>query len=227
MDFVITGANRGIGLGLVRGVLALGHRVVATARNVAAASELHVLAQPGLELASLDVGASRSVEAFARGLGDRSIDVLINNAGVYGGPGDLEAFDAEDALATFRVNAVAPLELSRALLPALRRSRARKIVNISSRMASIAENTSGGAYAYRMSKAALNMATVSMAIDLAAEGFIVVAMNPGWVKTDMGGPGAPTSIEASVAGMLGQIERLRLEDSGHFVDYLGRGPIPW
>ena len=126
----------------------------------------------------------------------------------------------------FAVNSVAPLRLVQALLPQLRAGRGKKVINLTSRMGSIEDNSSGAAYAYRASKAALNMETRSLAIDLRAAGFVCVVLHPGWVATDMGGANAPESVADSIKGMLEVIDGLEAGNSGEFFDFTG-ARVPW
>jgi NAD(P)-dependent dehydrogenase (short-subunit alcohol dehydrogenase family) len=150
------------------------------------------------------------------------VDVLVNNAGVMGRLTSLEDLDTGDAMRTFDTNALGPLRVTRALLPHLTRGARRCVVHISSGMGSISDNTSGGAYAYRMAKAALNMANKSMSVDLAGRGFVCVVMCPGWVRTDMGGDGAPLSVEGSVRNLVARIDAFGPSDNGTFVSHDGR-----
>ncbi|MBI4820991.1 MAG: SDR family oxidoreductase [Deltaproteobacteria bacterium] len=224
MLYVVTGANRGIGLELVRQIIDRGDQALGTARDLARADELK---SSGARVLELDVGDAGSVASFAEKLRGTPVDVLINNSGIRNERDELDELDFEGIIRTFNVNALGALRVTHALLPEIRRSSVKKIVMISSKMGSVADNGSGGSYGYRMSKAAMNMAARSLARDLAGEGIIAVAMNPGWVRTDMGGGGAPASVEDSARGILRQIDRLALGDSGEFVDYLGRGRVPW
>ncbi|MRG91205.1 SDR family oxidoreductase [Polyangium spumosum] len=229
MRIVITGANRGIGLELARRYLDRGDHVDAAVRNPEAARELAALGRGAggrLRILTCDVGDDTSVRTFATALGDVAVDVLINNAGILGKWVSLADLDFADVTRTVDTNAVGPLRVTAALLPHLRRSSMRKIVNMSSRMGSIAENTDGGAYAYRMSKAALNMANKSMSLDLRGEGFTVVVLHPDWVKTDMGGPDAPISVEESAAGIVALVDRLTIADTGGFFHFRGH-TLPW
>ena len=192
MKAVVTGANRGIGLELVRQLLARGASVDAGVRNPKDARDLaHLGKTPAtaasLRIHALDVGDDESVRAFATALSERPVDLLINNAGVMGKMQRLEDLDLDDMLNSYRINALGAVCVTRALLPNLRKGEGRKVVHVSTGMASIADNTSGGAYGYRMSKAALNIASKSMAVNLRGERIISVVMNPGWVQTDMGG----------------------------------------
>ena len=226
MRFVVTGANRGIGLEFVRQLTSRGEEVDATARDPDDAPELAALVRPGVLLGihRLDVASDASVAAFAKALPPGPIDVLIDNAGVSGVKGG-EPIDPADILRVFDVNAVGTLRVVRALLPGLRAGKGRKIVNLTSQLGSIAE-ASGGRYAYRMSKAALNMATRLLAADLRAEGILTVALHPGWVQTRMGGSAAPVPPEQSIRGMLRIVDGLTAEQSGRVFDFQGR-EIPW
>lgn len=230
IDVLITGANRGIGLEFVGQYLAAGKQVMATCRDPAAASELTALQEshPGkLEIVKLDVTDEGSVAALAAGLNDRAIDLLINNAGVYGPSGAaLQSLDAGAWLQVFATNSIAPVQLSAALLDNLARAANPKLVVISSKMGSIADNSSGGAWVYRSSKAAVNAAFASLAIDLKERNIAVAVLHPGWVETDMGGPNALIDTATSVAGMRQVIADLKLATSGRFVSYDGSA-IPW
>jgi NAD(P)-dependent dehydrogenase (short-subunit alcohol dehydrogenase family) len=226
MRFVVTGANRGIGLEFVKQLTARGEEVDATVRNPEDAPELRALVRPGIRLRihTLDVADDTSVAAFAEKLSAGALDVLINNAGVSGVKGG-EPIDPADILRVFNVNAVGTLRVVRAVLPRLREGKAKKIVNLTSALGSIAETT-GGRFAYRLSKSALNMATRILAEDLRGEGFRTVALHPGWVQTRMGGTAAPVPPEQSVRGMLRIVDGLTAEQSGRVFDFQGR-EIPW
>ena len=226
MRFVVTGANRGIGLEFVKQLTARGEDVEATARDPDDAPELQALVRTGVRLSirRLDVADDASVAAFAEKLPPGPLDVLVNNAGVSGVKGG-EPIDPPDILRVFNVNAAGTLRVVRALLPRLRAGRGKKIVNLTSQLGSIAE-ASGGRYAYRLSKVALNMATRLLAEDLRGEGFRTVALHPGWVQTRMGGSAAPVPPEQSVRGMLRIVDGLTAEQSGRMFDFQGR-EIPW
>jgi NAD(P)-dependent dehydrogenase (short-subunit alcohol dehydrogenase family) len=229
MRYLVTGANRGIGLEFVRQLAARGDTVDAVARKPQESSLLQELGQrfPTLvRLHTADVASDANVRALASAFENVGVDVLINNAGVMGRMGPLSDVDLEDVMKTFQVNAVGPLRLARALLPALRRGKARRIVHITSKLASIDDNKSGGMYGYRMSKAALNMASRTLAAELRSEEVVSTVVHPGWVKTDMGGPGALLSAEESVKGMLQVIDGLTLEHSGRFFGHTGE-EVPW
>jgi NAD(P)-dependent dehydrogenase (short-subunit alcohol dehydrogenase family) len=226
MRFVVTGANRGIGLEFVKQLTERGEEVDAGVRDPGAAPELRALVRPGVRLRihRLDVADDSSVGTFVEQLPSGPVDVLVNNAGVSGVKGG-EPIDPADILRVFNVNAVGSLRVVRALLPRLRAGKGKKILNLTSHLGSIAD-ASGGRYAYRMSKAALNMATRLLAEDLRGEGFLTVALHPGWVQTRMGGSSAPVPPEQSIRAMLGIVDGLSTEQSGRVFDFQGR-PLPW
>jgi NAD(P)-dependent dehydrogenase (short-subunit alcohol dehydrogenase family) len=224
-NILVTGANRGIGLEFARQYLARGERVFAAARQPQQADDLRAL-EPQypeqLAVIALDVADQASVDAARREVARRTdrLDVLINNAGIYlrgDRPGSLSR---EGFRETFEVNTIGPAMVVQAFLDLLRKAGQARVLNMSSRMGSIA-SAGGGAYSYRASKAALNMLTRVLANDLRAMGIIVIAMNPGWVQTDMGGPGAPERVGESVAGMVSVLDRLSLSDSGRFLAWDG------
>lgn len=230
MRTIVTGANRGIGLEFVRQLLARGDTVEAAAREPGRAEALGELAAKAggrLRVHACDVADGASVDAFARALGDEPVGLLINNAASYGDHQPrVEDLDFDDVRRTFEINAMGPLRVTLAALPLLRKARGAKIVHLTSSMGSIADNSSGGHYAYRMSKAALNMASKNLSIDLRGAGIPSVVINPGWVQTDMGGPSAPTTPQESVSAMLKRIDGLTLEQSGAFWNWKG-DDYPW
>ncbi len=220
---LVTGANRGLGLELAKQLREAGYAVIGTARSPAEASDLLAT---GARVVPLDVTDAKSVAALAKGLEGLAIDILINNAGVMSGiesVGALSFAEVEKVLAT---NTVGPMRVTQALLPNLRSGKRKLIVSISSRLGSIAGNSNAKFYGYRESKAALNMFMRSIAMELKPEGFICVAMSPGWVRTDMGGSQAPLSPEESVKGMLSVMESLKAEDTGAYRSYDG-ATLPW
>ncbi len=147
---------------------------------------------------------------------------MINNAGKYGPSGNnLSNTNPKEWLEIFLTNSIAPLLVTRAFMEQVQKSQQKKIIMISSSMGSIADNTSGGAYIYRSSKTALNSVTKSLAIDLNDKGITVVALHPGWVKTDMGGPNALIEAKDSIFNLRKLIDSLTLKDSGQFFDYKG------
>jgi NAD(P)-dependent dehydrogenase (short-subunit alcohol dehydrogenase family) len=223
---LVTGASRGIGLEFVRAYLGRGASVIAAARNPAAATELQQLGEQypdQLRLMQLDVKDERSVELLDGTIGNTPIDLLINNAGILHVE-TLENMDFSSVLEQFRVNALGALQVTHSLLGNF--SDGARIVNMTSRMGSLDDNTSGGYYGYRMSKAALNMATRSLAVDLKGRNIVVIAMHPGMVQTDMTrGFGMMTPAE-SVASMVEIIEKLTPAQSGQFLHYQGT-TLPW
>lgn len=220
---LITGANRGLGLEFARQFSQRGYQVIGTARNPAEAEELKAL---GVQVEALDVADTGSAKALAARLAGQAVDILINNAGIMGqNARNLGELDVDKLQESFAVNSLGPLRVTQALLENLRKGQAKKIINISTIMASISGNN-GGAYAYRSSKAALNMLGKSLAGELGREGFIVVLIHPGWVRTDMGGSAAPLSPEESIGAILSLIDRLKAEDNGRFLDYQGQ-TIAW
>jgi NAD(P)-dependent dehydrogenase (short-subunit alcohol dehydrogenase family) len=220
---LITGANRGLGLEFARQYSAAGWNVIGTARRPEAAADLTAL---GVRVVQLDVTDQQSVDGLALGLDRQPIDLLINNAGIFPMSETVPEIDFADIVRTLEVNTVGPMRVTQALLPHLRRGQAKIIVNITSNLGSIADNTSGRFYGYRESKAALNMFTRSLAAELRDEGFTCIVMNPGWVQTDMGGPNAPLEAPASIAGIRAVIDRLTPTDSGTFWTHEGK-KLPW
>ncbi len=221
--WLVTGANRGIGLELCRQIAARGDTVIGTARDPGAAAALR---ETGARVEALDVTDPASIDALGARLRGEPLDGLINNAGIGSFGGGVADLTAEHLARYFGVNASAPILVVRALLPSLRAGAGKKIAHVTSLMGSIADNGSGGAYGYRASKAALNMLNASLALELRREGFTCLVLNPGWVKTDMGGPGAPTLVDASVRGLLAVIDRSGPDVSGRFFNHDGRA-LPW
>ena len=226
---LITGANRGIGLALVEEYLAQGgSRVYATCRNPEDAEVLRALADANsenLRVLQLDVDDEASINSAVSAImaESGSLDVLINNAGISGGDaarnmGQLKA--ADDVAAVITTNAVAPLIVTQACRKLLKQGENPRVVMISSGMGSLAA-AGGNAYAYRMSKAAMNMAARVLALDEAMAGITSVTMAPGWVRTDMGGPSANLAPEESARAMLAVIQGLGASDSGRFYRYDG------
>ncbi len=222
---LITGANRGIGLELARQYAADGWRVHACCRAPDEADALAGIAG-AVSLHRLDVEDMASIGALAGALEGDAIDVLVNNAGVYGpeqsfGKVDLAAFDSVMA-----VNALGPLAVTERLIEHVARGERKLVVCVSSLWGSMGANDWGGHYLYGPSKAALNMIVKSASIDLKDRGIAVVAMSPGWVRTDMGGAGADLSPEESVASMRRVIAGLGIADTGRFMSHDGRD-APW
>jgi NAD(P)-dependent dehydrogenase (short-subunit alcohol dehydrogenase family) len=221
---LVTGAGRGLGLEFAKQYAADGWRIIATVRDVKKAKELEALGS-AVTLHRLDVMDFKATAALGRELAREAIDVVIANAGVSPGHQvSLTEVDKPAWLHTFEVNSVAPMALAGAFLPALKRGEGKRLIAISSRMGSIGDNSAGGSYPYRASKAALNAAWHSLALD--HREVIAVVLHPGWVKTDMGGAGAPVSPKESIAGMRRVIAKLTPADSGRFFNYDG-ADIPW
>ncbi len=220
---LITGANRGIGLELAHQYASAGWEVFGTARSPDRAEELHRL---NVKVLKLDVTDQESVSRLAHDLGDQSIDILINNAGILPEAKTISDTNLDDVDRVLAVNTVGPIRVTQALLPNLRRGSLKKIINISSRVGSITDNTRGGMYGYRESKAALNMFTKSLAIELRSEGFTCVVMHPGWVQTDMGGKDASIPTQESVRGIRDVINNLTQADTGTFWTHDGE-QLPW
>jgi NAD(P)-dependent dehydrogenase (short-subunit alcohol dehydrogenase family) len=220
---LITGANRGIGLELARQYAAAGWDVIATARDPKDAAELKKLK---VRVEALEVTDQKQVKALAKKLKDVDIDVLLNNAGMLTGYEAFGKTDTKSWLQTLHVNTVAPLQIAEAFLEHVARSEQKKIVSITSGMGSIGRGPEGGAYAYRSSKAGLNMVMATAANDLKSRKVIVAVISPGWVKTDMGGANAAITPETSAAGIRKVIAGLKLKTSGHYFNYSGE-EIPW
>jgi NAD(P)-dependent dehydrogenase (short-subunit alcohol dehydrogenase family) len=227
---LVTGANRGLGLEFARQYAGDGWNVLAGCRNPSKAQALQRLSQDmqgRLTLVEIDVTDARSVKRAAAEVGEGAVDVLINCAGVMGKSDQtIGTIDYDDWARVLDVNVMGPARVTEAFLERVAQSSSRTIVTITSGMGSLADNTSGGYVPYRTSKAAVNMVMRSAAIDLARERVICVVINPGWVKTDMGGPGASLTPEQSVTPMRRLIDRLGPKDSGKFYNYDGR-EYPW
>jgi NAD(P)-dependent dehydrogenase (short-subunit alcohol dehydrogenase family) len=223
---LITGANRGLGLEFARQYLANGWRVYAACRDPGSAFELRRLAAESdhkLWIMALDVTDHASVKAAAVELEGQAIDLLINNAGIGGARGQtIGNIDYKAWEKIFDVNTMGPMRVSEALVDHVARSDRKLIVTLTSGIGSIADNTSGGAIAYRSSKAAVNMVMRSLAIDLAPRSITCVVVNPGWVRTDMGGPHATLTPAESVMRLRSLIETLGPAQSGKFFNYNGR-----
>ena len=215
---LVTGANRGIGLELCRQLAARGDHVIAACRNASEALQtLDVRV-----IAGVDVSSDHSISTLRNELGDTRLDWLVNNAGILSAQG-LSSLDFEAMELQYRINALGPLRVTAALLPNL--SRGSKIGIVTSRMGSIDDNTSGGHYGYRMSKAAVNMAGMSLSRDLADDGIAVGLLHPGMVATDMtGGRGIPA--EQAARGIVQRMDALSLSNTGSFWHAEGM-QLPW
>ncbi|EAQ67437.1 short chain dehydrogenase [Marinomonas sp. MED121] len=223
----ITGANRGIGLEMVKQFSKDGWRVSACCRNPENALALTQLANQNKDIAlyTLDVTDYQAVAQLAKSLQDQSFDLLINNAGVYGPRGSsLDHLDLDAWRQVFETNTIAPLKLVQAFAPHVGSSQGKKIAILSSKMGSISDNQSGAAYIYRSTKTALNQVIKSLSIDLSPQDVKVIALHPGWVRTDMGGPNGLIDVEESVTGL----KKVMTSDimTGRFYNYDG-AEIAW
>ncbi|MCC2523439.1 SDR family oxidoreductase [Vibrio coralliilyticus] len=222
---LITGANRGIGLSLVKNYLAQGWQVHATYRSEKSSQDLLELEGDNLTCHPLDVTDYQGLSEFANAL--PALDVLINNAGYYGPKGyGFGNTDIDEWRKVLEINTIAPLKLVEALFPNLQKGQLKKIACLSSKVGSMTENTSGGGYIYRSSKAALNSVVKSLSNDLSSQDFTVLALHPGWVQTEMGGPNALIDTQTSAAGLVEVIESADLSRSGEFINYDGTA-LPW
>jgi NAD(P)-dependent dehydrogenase (short-subunit alcohol dehydrogenase family) len=219
---LITGTNRGIGLELCRQLSAKGMHVIATCRH--ASKELKDLNVEIIE--DVEVSEPTSLAKLADTLKGRNIDWLINNAGIAGGIGlgDIDDAAVDSFIRMYRVNSLGPLLVTQALLPNLHEGS--KVGIITSRMGSIDDNDSGGSYAYRMSKAAVNAAGKSLSVDLKPRGIAVAILHPGWVRTDMTGHGGLIDPDESASGLIKRMEELTLDTSGGFWHTNGER-LPW
>jgi len=228
---LITGTNRGIGLEFVRQYAKDGWRVFACCRNPVTAEALNRLATQypdQITVHPLDVTSHHQIEQLSQALSNQTIDLLINNAGVYS-PEHGDAFGTTDYAAwsySFAVNTMAPLKMAEAFIQQISRSQQKTIITITSKMGSIADNRGGGSHIYRSSKAAVNIVMKSLSIDLNSSQITAVLLHPGWVRTDMGGPNALITTEQSVTGMRRVISNLKFSDSGKFYAVDGQ-IVPW
>jgi NAD(P)-dependent dehydrogenase (short-subunit alcohol dehydrogenase family) len=222
---LITGANRGLGLEFARQYLADGWQVYAACRDPNSASELGRLADTSdakLHILALDVTDPASVKGAAVKVDGQAIDLLVNNAGIGGARGQtIGNIDYEAWAKVLDVNTMGPMRVSEAFVDHVAKSERKLIVSLTSGMGSLADNTSGGSIAYRSSKAAVNMVMRSLAIDLASRGITCVVVNPGWVRTDMGGPHATLTAAESVNKLRRLFEILGPAQSGKFFNYDG------
>ncbi|MGE5504093.1 MAG: SDR family oxidoreductase [Actinomycetota bacterium] len=218
---LITGANRGLGLEFARQYAADGWRVLATVRDP---TKGRAVSEAGAEVYVCDVADFAAVSRLESTLKGVAIDVLLNNAGVYGEQQDFGGIDADEFLRVMRINTLAPLKMAEAFVNHL--TGPKVIAAVSSKMGSIADNTSGGSYAYRAGKAALNMVIKTLANDLGPRGVVTVALSPGWVRTDMGGPSAPLDAPTAVAGMRNVLAGMTPQHSGRFYHWDG-SEVPW
>ncbi len=222
---LITGAARGLGLEFTKIYAARGWRVLACARKPDGLKGI----KGDVQHHALEVTDYKAVKALAHTLRGEAIDVLICNAGIAGSRGDpgqdLGAFDPARMREIFEINTVAPLIMAEAFVDHVARSQQKKLIGITSVLGSLASNN-GGRYAYRASKAALNMEWNCLAYDLGNRGVICVALHPGWVQTDMGGSAAPLTIAQSVPAMVKTIDSFTSAHNGRYIQYDGV-ELPW
>jgi NAD(P)-dependent dehydrogenase (short-subunit alcohol dehydrogenase family) len=232
---LITGANRGIGLELVRQYLQRRDtQVFATCRNPQSATTLNQLVNTNRDRAhviQLDVADQSSIEASVRAVSAQvdGLDVLINNAGINPGTDRERTFgklEMDAILHVLHVNSVAPIMVAQAYAGLLRAGSNVRLVNVSSGAGSLERQANGCGYTYNASKAALNMMTRCLSGTLGSDNIAVIALNPGWVKTDMGGPNANLEPEVSITGIIKLVDGLTMTDNGQFFNWDG-GQIPW
>lgn len=228
-SILITGCNCGIGLELAKVFAEMSWRVFATCRNPEEADELQKLssAHPLMSVHALEVTDAGQRERLATEIKDLPIDILFNNAGIYGpkqqGVGET---DVDGWLNTLHVNAIAPLQMVECFVENVARSKRKIVASVGSMMGSLSDNTSGGHYAYRTSKAAVHMVMKGLASDLAPREMISVVFHPGWVQTRLGGSRAPVGVQESATGIARVLLALEPSDSGKFYDFSG-AERPW
>ncbi|MGH8507315.1 MAG: SDR family oxidoreductase [Gammaproteobacteria bacterium] len=222
---LITGCNRGLGLEFVRQYAQAGWRVFATCRNPEQAMALNLIAsasQERITVHRLDITNRKQINDVVSAIGETPIDLLLNNAGIDGQRNSqFGATDEARWLEAFRVNSIAQLKIMEAFIGSIARGKKRMIVCVGSKMASMSENSSGGSYVYRSTKAALNAIVRSAAIDLRSKDIAVVVVHPGWVRTDMGGLNAQIDAADSVRRLRVLVDKITLADSGKFLNMDG------
>ena len=229
-NVLITGANRGLGLGLVKKYLENNEKVFCTTRNISKSKELKLLKEKhtnNLEICELDLLDKDSPNILSNFLVNKPIDLFINNAGVIGQSAQhFKSISLNPWIEVLKVNLIAPLLITQSIIKNIEKSSEKRIYILSSKVGSIEDNKSGGMYVYRSSKSALNQIVKSLSIDLKPLGISVISLHPGWVRTEMGGPNALISVEESVNGMFGVISNTNIRNSGQFINYDGT-QIPW
>ena len=226
---LITGVSRGIGLEFCQQLSKNNYVVIGLCRDINNADKLLALTKrfPYMKLFNADVTDPLSLEVIEDELGKKPIDIIINNAAILGNKNaTLATITDEEMYSSFKTNTLAPLNIVKTFYASLLAGTDKKVVNISTCMASPASNSEGGYYSYRTSKAALNALMKSLAIDLQKDGIKVLQLHPGWVKTDMGTDAAPLTAAESVTGMIQVIEHFSGEQIAAFLDYQGK-PVTW
>jgi NAD(P)-dependent dehydrogenase (short-subunit alcohol dehydrogenase family) len=222
---LITGANKGIGLEFCNQLKKRGYYIIGCCRNLSKAEKLNELAD---EVIKLDVTSDNDITSLIARLNNRPIDLLINNAGISGEQGvTIGNVNRENFVNVLNVNCISVIKICDALLPNVQKSKEKNILVISSQMGSISDNKQGRSYAYRSSKAALNCAMRSFAIDVQPTGVHVMLIHPGWVKTDMGGENALVDVQTSVAGMLEQADKKFSKSHAEVLHRFDKGTINW
>ncbi len=230
-NILITGANRGLGLGFVKKFLENKAKVFCTTRSTENSKKLldYKKNYPNnLEIIELDLLNENSANILSNALAELPIDIFLNNAGVIGNSSSqyFSAVSSKTWLEVLKVNLISPLMITQKIIRNIEKSSDKKIYFLSSKVGSIQDNRSGGMYIYRSSKTALNQVVKSLSIDLKPIGISVIALHPGWVRTDMGGHNALISVEESVKGMMKVISNTSIKNSGQFLNYDGK-EIPW
>ena len=234
-SMLVTGASRGLGLEMVRQFVGDGWRIYACCRTPDTATDLAALAAQSdgaITLHTLDVGKPAQIEALAQEFRGTPIDMLVNNAGLLGHtiehmtPGAFGTVDYESWAEVLEINTMAPLRVAEAFVDHVAASEMKLMFFMSTHMGSITDLADGGLYPYRSSKAALNLVVKALSIDLAARGVRTLAVHPGWVSTDMGGPSAPVNKEQSIAGIRQVVANYGGGQTGCFYQYDGK-ELPW
>ncbi|MFL2802452.1 MAG: SDR family oxidoreductase [Paracoccaceae bacterium] len=229
-NILITGANRGLGLGFVKKFLEKNVKVFCTTRNLSKSDDLMIYKKKyphSLEIFEVNLLDENSSNLLSNFLVDEPIDIFINNAGVIGDSSQhFKAVSLKPWLEVLKVNLIAPLIITQSIIKNIEKSSDKKIYFLSSKVGSIEDNRGGGMYIYRSSKTALNQVVKSLSVDLKPLGISVISLHPGWVRTDMGGPNALISVDESVNGMMTVISNTDIKNSGQFLNYDGN-EIPW
>ncbi len=199
------------------------YEVIATCRNLNSSDDLSNFAKinSSVQLLQLDVSNTNDIQELANQLKNTPIDILINNAGIYRS-GNFSSVNKDSWIESFITNTIGPYEVIENFLPNLMQGHEKKVVSVTSKMGSIDDNTSGGSYIYRSSKTALNSMMRSLTHDLKSHNVATMTLHPGWVRTDMGGPGGWIDVIQSVSGMIQQIENLSIQNTGQYIDYAGK-----
>jgi len=235
INILITGANRGVGLALVKEYLLVdGYTLIATCRTPRNATALQELQQEypnRVRIFPMDVTNDHSIDNVTSAVDAEfdHIDYLINNAGINPSPSSIQSFEnitADMMTHVLHVNAIAPLMVVKAFYPLLKKSSTAKVMNVSSQMGAMTWHTSGGHYAYTTSKAALNMVTRALAGDLIRDDITTITVHPGWVQTDMGGKSASLTPKQSASGLVNLLDKIQPEDNGKFFRWDG-SEHPW